>query len=52
MLVSIAPKINYLNSLRIKETFTDIASHIKAGGEWDIKKYWEEISDILVTPLI
>jgi len=50
MLVSLAPKINYLESLRIKEIFEDIATQLKEGRDWHLEKYWNQISDILVTP--
>lgn len=50
MLVSIAPKINYLESLRIKEIFEDIATQLKEGRDWHLEKYWNQISDILATP--
>ena len=52
MLVTLAPKINYLESLRIKEILKEIGSHIKEGSDWDIEKYWQRILDILTTPSI
>lgn len=49
MLVTIAPKINYLESLRIMEISSDIAIEIKEGREWDVKVFWERVSEILMT---
>jgi len=50
MLTTIAPKINYFESLRIKEIFKDLSKFIKEKKEFDIKKYREKISDILTSP--
>ncbi len=44
MLGLIAPKINYFDSLKIKETFSEISSKIKQKEDWDIKQYWEDLS--------
>ncbi|MFX0092584.1 MAG: response regulator [Candidatus Hodarchaeota archaeon] len=52
MLVVIAPKINYLESLEIKEQFNSIALSIKKASKWDIQSYWEQISEILSKPLV
>lgn len=52
MLVALAPQINYLESLRIKEILEEIGSHLKEGSDWDIEKYWQRIIDILTTPSI
>jgi len=50
MLTTIAPKINYLESLRIKEIFKDLSKLIKEKKEFDIKNYREKISNILTSP--
>ncbi len=52
MLASLAPKINYLNSLKIKEIFIDIATQIKEGQDVNAKNDWERISEVLLTPLM
>ena len=49
MLGLVASKINYFDSLKIKEIFVDISSKIKQKEEWDIKQYWEELSTGLST---
>jgi len=48
----IAPQINYLDSLRIKQIFSELTVKIKSKEPWEIKPYWERISEILVTPLV
>ncbi|NVM02076.1 MAG: response regulator [Candidatus Helarchaeota archaeon] len=50
MLGVIAPKINYFESLKISEYFKNISSHIKLKEDWDFKRHWEQISNILSTP--
>ncbi len=52
MLGTIAPKISYFESLRIKETLKEIGSHIIEGKDWDIEKYWLRMLEILRTPPI
>ncbi|MFX0152697.1 MAG: PleD family two-component system response regulator [Candidatus Hodarchaeota archaeon] len=52
MLGLLAPKINYFNSLKIKEVFIEISLHTKENREWNIKKYWEKIADTLISPVI
>ena len=47
MLIVIAPKISYFESLKIKEIFYNVVRMIKKSVKWDIKEYWEEISNIL-----
>jgi CheY-like chemotaxis protein len=47
MLVALAPKINYLMSLRLKEILDDISRLIKTDQDWEIPAYWEKISEIL-----
>lgn len=52
MLSLIAPEINYLESLKIKEIFKEISEKLKSKTEWDIKLYLEKILEILTTPQI
>ena len=47
MLAVISPNITYYDSLRIKETLMTVSEKIKDKQDWDIKKYWEEILEIL-----
>ncbi len=49
MLGLVAPKINYFDSLKIKEVFIEISSKIKRKEDWDIKQYWEDLSTNLST---
>ena len=49
MITVIAPKINYFNSLRIKEVFKELSLLIKEKKEFDIVDYREKISDILTS---
>ena len=51
MLTVLAPKISYFESLKIKEIFCQISKGIKNQTRWDIKEYWEEISNILSSSL-
>ncbi len=52
MLSLIAPEINYLESLRIKEIFKEISENLKNFLDWNIETYWETILEILTTPQI
>ncbi len=52
MIGVIAPSINYLESLRIKEILREISLCIKKKKEWDIKIYREKVSDVLLTDLV
>ncbi len=47
MIGLVAPKINYFESLQIKEIFIEISSKIKRKEDWNIEKYWEKVSSIL-----
>lgn len=47
MLAVLAPKINYLMSLRLKEILDEISLKIQQNQEWQITVYWEKITDIL-----
>ena len=49
MITVIAPKINYFNSLRIKEVFKELSLLIKEKEEFDIIAYREKISNILTS---
>jgi len=49
MIGLVAPKINYFDSLKIKEIFNEISSKIKGQKDWDIENYWEKLSTILVS---
>ena len=52
MLALIAPRINYLESLRINEIFEEIPRHIEKKSDWDLKNYWLSITEVLNTPSI
>ncbi|MHA1382780.1 MAG: response regulator transcription factor [Candidatus Helarchaeota archaeon] len=52
MLAAVAPKISYFESLKIKKVFEKISNLIKNNEDWDEKKSWKEISDILSTPAL
>ena len=52
MLSLLAPKINYLESLRIKDLFTKIAAEIKKGNTWSEELSWKTVSEILMQPII
>jgi len=47
MLGLVAPKINYFDSLKIKELFKELSLKIKEQEEWGMKNYWEKLSKIL-----
>ncbi len=50
MIGLVAPKINYFESLQIKEIFIKISFKIKQKQDWNIEKCWEKVSSILSTP--
>jgi len=52
MIGVIAPRINYFESLKIKEIFNELALTIKKSKDWDPEKYWNKISKILTTPIL
>jgi len=52
MLVVLAPKINYLESSKIRELLVDYATKMRTGADWDIKECWEKVSEVLITPII
>jgi len=49
MIGLVAPKINYFDSLKIKEVFREISSNIKNQKDWNIESYWEKLSTILIS---
>ncbi len=49
MLVTLAPKINYLESLRILEILKEVAGQIKEGKHLEIQPYWNRVSEVLLT---
>lgn len=51
MIGVIAPKLNYFESFEIKEIFKKISLKLKKKETWDIKNYWEEVSNVLTTPI-
>jgi len=52
MLGVIAPKINYFKSLELKQILSQLSNQIKIGKNWDIKKNWEKVVTILLSPII
>ena len=44
MLGLVAPDINYFDSLKIKEVFSEISSKIKDQENWNIENYWDKLS--------
>ena len=50
MIGLVAPKINYFESLHIKEIFIEISSKIKLKQDWNIEKYWKKTLSILSSP--
>jgi CheY-like chemotaxis protein len=51
MIALIAPKINYLESLKIRKIFEDFSLKVKKKKGLDLKIYWDRISEIFSTPL-
>ncbi|MFW9895311.1 MAG: response regulator [Candidatus Thorarchaeota archaeon] len=49
MIGLVAPKINYFDSLKIKEVLKDLSSKIKEQIDWRIEIYWEKLSAILTS---
>lgn len=52
MLGVIAPKINYFESLQIREVLKKLSIDIKQKIQWKMESYWEQIANILTTPTI
>ena len=50
MLVSLAPRIGYLESLRIKEVLEEHRNLIKQDNLGDLPKYYQKTTEILTTP--
>ena len=51
MAAVIAPRIQYLESLRIKEILEECSLKIKEGKKWQPDKYWHKILALLTTPV-
>ncbi len=47
LLSLIAPRINYFESLKIKQIFNEISEKIKKNNSWNIKETWKEMIKIL-----
>jgi CheY-like chemotaxis protein len=52
MLAVIAPQINYLESLRLREILTGCSDKIKNGDNWNIEDSWRQILEVLTTSSI
>jgi CheY-like chemotaxis protein len=52
MLSIIAPKITYFQSLKIKQIFIELSNIYKKKKKWNIEKFWNKITEILVTSSI
>ena len=50
MLGTLAPKIGYLESLRIKEVLKEHRNLIKQDNLGDLPKYYQKTTEILTTP--
>jgi len=48
-LVLIAPRISYLQSLKIKRIFEEVSQRVKEKKNWDEKAYWERIAVVLTS---
>ncbi|MFW9969172.1 MAG: response regulator [Candidatus Odinarchaeota archaeon] len=46
MVCAITPNFHYLNSERIREILKKVAFNIKTKREWNLKEFWEELSQI------
>jgi len=52
MLAVLAPSINYLESLELKEILNGIALSLKERKEIKTKKYWTKIVNVLTSPVL
>ncbi|MFX1456781.1 MAG: PleD family two-component system response regulator [Promethearchaeota archaeon] len=52
MFALIAPRITYFQSLKIKELLNGMSSTYKKKRDWEAKKYWKKIIDVLTNPII
>ncbi|MHA2008270.1 MAG: response regulator [Promethearchaeota archaeon] len=43
----IAPTINYLQSLEMKQVFNELSSKYEGKKDWDMEMFWNKFSDIL-----
>jgi len=48
----IAPEINYFKSLELKQILGQLSNQVKRKENWDIKKNWENVVNILLSPII
>ena len=46
MVCAITPNFHYLNSERIRDILRKIAINIKTYRDWNIKEFWEKLSNI------
>ena len=46
MVCAITPNFHYLNSERIRDILRKIAFNIKTYKDWNIKEFWEKLSNI------
>ncbi|MHA1973233.1 MAG: response regulator [Candidatus Hodarchaeales archaeon] len=51
MLAVLAPSINYLESLELKDILSDIALNLKEKKKINAKKSWEKIVNVLTSPV-
>jgi len=49
MLSVISSNLTYFDSLKIREVLKEISEKIKGRQNWEIKEYWEKLSDLLST---
>ncbi|TFF86148.1 MAG: response regulator [Promethearchaeota archaeon] len=47
MLALLAPRINYFQTIKLRKILSEISKKIKEKKDWDIKDYWEKITDLL-----
>jgi DNA-binding response OmpR family regulator len=52
MLSVLAPKINYLETVKINEVFNQISPLIKNSQNWDVESSWKKVCDVLTTSSI
>ena len=50
MLAALAPRINYLESLRIHDILVRAAEILKKKEKWLIEEDWQEIVEIMTSP--
>ncbi len=52
MIAVIAPKINYFESLKIKDLFKEISIQIKERKSYNLRNFWERVSNVLLSPAL